>query len=125
MALVVSLRLHICVGVLQIVVLGIFGTGVASYMSSRVGRKPVLMFLLLCTMIDHLVILTVQSANGWQQFAAFGLIAIVETIGNENTTIFLVSMYIVDITEAEQRSGPIHTVFDYLRSNLSMIGLLL
>ncbi|PPQ83222.1 Psilocybin Transporter (PsiT) [Psilocybe cyanescens] len=82
---------------------GIFGTGVASYLSSRVGRKPVLIFLLACTMTDHLAILTVQNIYGWTQFAIFGLIAIVETIGNENTTVFLVSMYIVDITEAEQR----------------------
>nr|A0A286LF00.1 RecName: Full=Major facilitator-type transporter psiT1; AltName: Full=Psilocybin biosynthesis cluster transporter 1 [Psilocybe cyanescens]P0DPB1.1 RecName: Full=Major facilitator-type transporter psiT1; AltName: Full=Psilocybin biosynthesis cluster transporter 1 [Psilocybe cubensis]ASU62244.1 putative transporter [Psilocybe cubensis]ASU62248.1 putative transporter [Psilocybe cyanescens] len=93
---------------------GILGTGIASYMSSRFGRKPVLMFLLSCTMIDHLAILTVQNVYGWKQLVTFGLIMIVETIGNENTTVFLVSMYVVDVTEAERRTAALSSITGWL-----------
>lgn len=86
--------------------LGIFGVGTSSFLTSRFGRKPVLIGLLVCTMIDQMSLLAFQSVMGRGQFAVFALIMFTETVGNENTTIFFVNMYIVDITNPEERYIP-------------------
>ncbi|KAF8813233.1 MFS general substrate transporter [Phlegmacium glaucopus] len=88
----------------------VLGCGAASYFGSRVGRKPVLLGVLAIAMAGQLSTVISQLLNGWLEFAFFFLWAVCQSIGSVATTTFVVNMYIVDISEAEERTAALSKV---------------
>jgi hypothetical protein len=54
-------------------------------------------------MMGQIFLMISQSLNFWLGFAFFSLWVICESIGNVVTANFVVNMYIVDVSEAEER----------------------
>ncbi|KDR78060.1 hypothetical protein GALMADRAFT_266598 [Galerina marginata CBS 339.88] len=100
---------------------GMFGCGAASFLSSRFGRKPVLLGLIFIVVVDHFSILTFQLLEGWKQAVMFALWATCELTGSSLAVIFVINMCIVDLAQPEKRSVGLSKVtgWSYLGSALS------
>ncbi|KDR78059.1 hypothetical protein GALMADRAFT_245037 [Galerina marginata CBS 339.88] len=102
---------------------GIFGCAVVSFLSSRFGRKPVLLGLIFIGVLSHFSILTSQLLEGWKQVVMFAVWAAFELTGSSLATIFAINLYILDFAQAEERSIALSRIagWSYLGSALALL----
>ena len=84
----------------------VLGCSAASFFASRFGRKPVLLGVLVIVMAGQTSVIISQILNHWLEFTFYLLWAVFQSIGNVSTTNFVVNMYIVDVSSAEERYFP-------------------
>ena len=84
----------------------VLGCSAASFFSSRFGRKPVLLGILFIVMAGQISVIVSQILNHWLEFTFYLMWAVFQSIGNVATTTFVVNMFIVDVSWAEERYFP-------------------
>ncbi|KAF8907010.1 major facilitator superfamily domain-containing protein [Gymnopilus junonius] len=88
----------------------VVGCAAAGYFGSRIGRKPVLLGVLSIAVIGQISVVFSQILGGWLEFVFFFVWAVCQTIGNAFTAIFVINMYIVDVSGAEERTAALSKI---------------
>ncbi|KDR78026.1 hypothetical protein GALMADRAFT_138183 [Galerina marginata CBS 339.88] len=100
---------------------GIFGCGVASFLSATFGRKPVLLGIIFIGIVDYFLLFTAQLLQGWRQIVAFAIWWACEMTGSTVAIYFVINAYIIDLAQAEERSVTLSRItgWKFLGSALS------
>lgn len=79
----------------------VLGYGAASFISSRLGRKPVLIAVLVIAMISQLTMVIAQYSHSLLQIFFLFVWIICDALSV--TSLVVLNMYIVDISGADER----------------------
>ncbi|KAF8810289.1 MFS general substrate transporter [Phlegmacium glaucopus] len=103
----VSILFSLCDGIGVVI-----GSGAVSFFASRLGRKPVLLGIIMINVVGQVLIIGKQFVRGWPRLEAslFALWVVSSSISNPLTTIFVLNMYIVDVVQAEDRTAALSKV---------------
>lgn len=84
-------------------VVAVVGCATAGYFGQRLGRKPVLLAVLAISMAAQTSVILSQILEGWLEFLFLFIWVVCQTIASPVSTIFVINLYIVDVSTAEER----------------------
>ncbi|KAF4622114.1 hypothetical protein D9613_009307 [Agrocybe pediades] len=84
--------------------------GAYGYLSSRLGRKPILVTALLLSVAAQLAIMTSQHVVDWLQILLFAVGVLCSISAQPPAMIYVINMYIVDVSGAEERTAALSKI---------------